>query len=371
MTPRSAAIRRIGWLAVVLSTLAPAWAQSPDSAVQPAAWQRPRPQQVKAQVTAWLDAKKVEPAARAKVDAIWADVPAQASEDELLGRLARTYAALDDRAARLVTLCSGPRSQLVVPPQSWLGEAGAPRLFAASLRLFYAQWLVHESLFDEAQEQLAGLTPADVVAPASLLFYQSVVAHALLNKESGLKSLDALLQGADASPRRYVALGRLMLEDLRGLEDDTLDHIGRRMDDIRRRLDLGRAGPKLRAEEDGVIKSLDKLIKKLEDQQQQQDQQSSGAKESLGSSRPAPDSRILGGKGPGNVQKKDIGAGSGWGDLPPKDREEALQQIGRDFPAHYRDVIEQYFRRLAAEGSGETGGERKEERGEGKQEKRP
>jgi hypothetical protein len=27
-----------------------------------------------------------------------------------------------------------------------------------------------------------------------------------------------------------------------------------------------------------------------------------------------------------------------------------LQQIGREFPSHYRDVIEQYFRRLASEG---------------------
>jgi len=26
-----------------------------------------------------------------------------------------------------------------------------------------------------------------------------------------------------------------------------------------------------------------------------------------------------------------------------------LQQIGRDYPTHYRDVIEQYFRRLAGE----------------------
>ena len=26
-----------------------------------------------------------------------------------------------------------------------------------------------------------------------------------------------------------------------------------------------------------------------------------------------------------------------------------MQQIGRDFPAHYRDAIEQYFRRLATE----------------------
>ena len=49
------------------------------------------------------------------------------------------------------------------------------------------------------------------------------------------------------------------------------------------------------------------------------------------------------------MTKRNIGNKSGWGDLPPKEREEAMQQIGRDFPSHYRDVIEQYFRRLAAE----------------------
>lgn len=47
--------------------------------------------------------------------------------------------------------------------------------------------------------------------------------------------------------------------------------------------------------------------------------------------------------------KKKFGNQDEWGDLPPKQREEAVQQIGRDFPSHYRDVIEQYFRRLAAE----------------------
>jgi hypothetical protein len=89
------------------------------------------------------------------------------------------------------------------------------------------------------------------------------------------------------------------------------------------------------------------MIKKME--KQQQDQQACGDGDAIRSNSPAPDSRILGGKGPGEVAKKDVGSGSGWGNLPPKEREEAMQQIGRDLPAHYRDVIEQYFRRLAAE----------------------
>jgi lipopolysaccharide biosynthesis regulator YciM len=47
-----------------------------------------------------------------------------------------------------------------------------------------------------------------------------------------------------------------------------------------------------------------------------------------------------------------LGNKAGWGDLPPKQRHEALQQIGKDYPAHYRDVIEQYFRKLASEDEG-------------------
>ncbi len=98
-----------------------------------------------------------------------------------------------------------------------------------------------------------------------------------------------------------------------------------------------------------MIESLDKLIKKIEEQQQQQQQSASGGN-TLRPTSPAQDSVPMGGKGPGDVTKRDIGSESDWGDLPPKEREEALQQIGRDFPSHYRDVIEQYFKRLASEG---------------------
>lgn len=344
-------LSQLACLTVALLAMS-AFAQSPQSLEppgQPAVWQPPKLVEVKAHVFAWLDTKKVDAVVRSKAEALWANLSEQASEDELLVGLAKVFALIDPNAAKLLQLCSQSRSQLVLPGQPWLADGSAPPFFAANLRLLYARWLVHESMYDEAQEQLSGLTPADVIAPATLLFYESVVNHALLNKESGLKSLDELLQGSESSPRRYIAMARLMQDDLKGLQDDTLDHIARRMEDIRRRLDLGRAGPKVRTVEDGVIESLDKIIKKMEDQRQSEC--SGGAGNAIRSNSPAPDSRILGGKGPGEVAKKNIGSESGWGDLPPKEREEAMQQIGRDFPAHYRDVIEQYFRRLAAEES--------------------
>jgi hypothetical protein len=68
-------------------------------------------------------------------------------------------------------------------------------------------------------------------------------------------------------------------------------------------------------------------------------------------STPMQDSQIAELKAPGKVEQRDIGRGTGWGNLNDKDREKAMQEIGREFPSHYREVIEEYFRRLAAEES--------------------
>jgi hypothetical protein len=311
------------------------------------AWQPPPVETVKAQVLAWLNDQRADESAKAKVRELWASIPPSPTEEELLERVANSFAAMDAKAERLIALCRRPRSNPVPPAPAWLDDTRTSPFAARNLRLYYARWLAQNALNDEAREQLSGLEPGGVVAPAALLFYQSVVSQKLLDRQSGLQTLDQLLSGPPTSPRRYLAVAKLMQEDLQNLEDDSLDHISRRMEDIGRRLDLGRAGPKVRGLEDGVIESLDKHIKKMENEQQRQSASSSG--KNIRSSNPAPDSRILTGKGPGQVEKKSVGGQSGWGNLPPKEREEALQQIGRDFPAQYRDVIAEYFKRLAAE----------------------
>jgi hypothetical protein len=344
-------VARLGLLALVACA---AWALGQaqadnvprDTRVSPPDWRQPGVDVVRDQVFEWLDRREVEASIRSRIEAIWAaDVPEPAGS-ELLVRLAASFALVDENAARLVAVCSKPRDRLAPPSADWLAAGEAQPLVAHNLRLLFGRWLVHQAWFDEAETQLAGLDPGDVVDPASLLFYQAVVHHRLLDREKGLEAVRRLLAGADACPGRYVAVGRLMEQDLIRLKEESLDHIARRMEDIERRLDLGRAGSKVRDVEDGVIESLDKLIKRIEQQQQQQ---CGAGGNSIQSSSPAPDSRILGGKGPGEVTKRAIGEGSGWGDLPPKQREEALQQIGRDLPSHYRDVIEQYFRKLAGE----------------------
>ena len=320
---------------------------APDSPIaKTPTWQPPKVEDVRTQTLAWLDKTGVDRATRAKAAHLWAGLSGDAAGLELLDRLAQTFALADPRAAKLVALCAKPRSQVTLPSQAWLTDGKTPPLVANNLRLVYGRWLVLGAWFDEGLEQLAGLKTSDVVAPADLLFYQAIVHHQLLHKEEGLKAVEQLIDGAQYCPRRYLAVGYLIQSDLGALESDTLDHIARRMEDIQRRLDLGRAGPKVRGVEDGVIDSLDKMIKKIEEQEKQQAKNPGG---SLQPSKPAQESRPMGGRGPGEVTKKNIGSKSGWGDMPPKDREDALQHIGQEFPSHCRDIVEQYFRRLATE----------------------
>jgi hypothetical protein len=332
---------------------APISPQPHTESAAPARWQPPSPEELRRAVLAWLDERKPSAAARRSAEALWPVEGKAADEADRLQRLAETFALCDPRAEQLVQLCQNPHAEKNLPPQDWLFDKQTPPLVAANLRLFYGRWLARELLFDEAMEQLGGIEPKAVVDPATLLFYQAVTYHRMLMRDEGLHAIDRLLDGGGPSPRRYIMVAQLMRADLQDLQEDTLDHIARRMDDIHRRLDLGRAGPKVRKEEDGVVKSLDKLIKKLEDQEKQR-QQAAGAA-NLAPAKPAEVSGIGEGKGPGEVTKRNIGKKSGWGNLPPKEREEALQQIGREFPSHYREVVEQYFRRLANEPEGEAG----------------
>lgn len=228
--------------------------------------------------------------------------------------------------------------------------------FAAPLRdqarLWAGRALVRARLFDEAIPLIESLEPFDVVAPSELLFYRGVCYHALLKKDLAIDDLSMLLEQKDQIPRRFSRTAELMLADIEPLKEDSLDEIARLMSDVSRRLDLGRSGDPVVDREQQIIDKLDKMIDKMEEQQKQQQQQMQQAQSgsSGGSqSKPMKDSQIAGGSGPGDVDRKDLGDRDGWGNLPPAQRQEALQKISQDLPTHYREAIEAYFRKLATE----------------------
>ena len=151
---------------------------------------------------------------RHKAVAIVGGISDQATGSELLDRLAETFAMVDPKVAELVEICSHPRSRMILPTFAWMTDPKTAPLVAANMRLYYGRWLVQGQWFEEALEQLGGLKTGEVVAPAELLFYQGVTYHRMLNKDEGLKVINQLLDGAEASPRRYVAVAYLMQADL-------------------------------------------------------------------------------------------------------------------------------------------------------------
>lgn len=324
--------------------------QGQDELAKRATWTEPAALEVKGQVLAWLESQQPDEQIAKGIEALWTDEAIPSTGVGRLEHVAITAAMVDVEVRPIVELCRNVAPRQLAPPLEVLFDESRDAFVRHNMRLYLGQWLAQHAFYDEAFEQLDGLTHNDVVDPASLLFYQSVVHHRLLNKDACLVSLNLLIENEQTIPRRYLSVAKLMESDIKPFEKDSLDEVSRLMDDIQRRLNFGRAGTRVRNEEEDVIAKLDKMIEELEKQRQQAQQSSGSANGTLQPSKPADDSRAMGGKGPGNVDQKRLKNESTWGNLPPKERQEALQQISKDLPAHFRDVIEEYFRKLARDG---------------------
>jgi hypothetical protein len=301
--------------------------------------------EAKTTVARWVEKATTAEDLRKKVTDLWAGDMADTSGPRLLQRLGDSFALVDDKAKKIVDITAKSHDLKDLPSLAWLTDDKLDPLFRDNLRLLIGRWLCQEKLYDESIAVLKDIKPENVIDPASLLFYRSVAFHRLLIKKEGLEAIHTLLEDVADSPQRYVAVAGLMEQDLKALKDGSLDDISRRMEDVERRLGLSRAGKVVRKKEDEIVAMLDKLIEELEKQQQQSSSSSSGGGGG-GPMNPASQSGIGGPTGPGTVNPKNA-QGSGWGELPPHKRQEALQQLGKDFPAHYRAAIEQYFRRIA------------------------
>lgn len=314
-------------------------------------WQPATYEEVRLQVFDWIDQAKIEASIAQEARSLWPSSPLRELDGpSLLDLVVETAGMLDERAARLTKECNEERTSPSSPDATWIDDSSLPKFVKNSFHLYMGRWLSQQTMYDDALNSLANLTPDDVVDPATLLFYRMVAYHQLVQPDESRTALVELLEQEDQLPERYRRVAELVQQDLTHLKDESLDHVSRRMNDVRRRLELGEAGKTVQVVEKGVVDSLDKLIKKIEEQQKQQQ---SGVGGSAQSSSPMQDSQLPSLKAPGRVDQRDVGHQSGWGNLPPKEREEALQQIGREYPAHYRLLIEQYFRDLADQSTDE------------------
>lgn len=306
---------------------------------------------LKTQVNSWLEPRlAAHPELKESVDRLWQFGDRTPTPAERSDALMRTLYLADEDVRDLVETCRlGDGTVLTREFRALTSHRDEP-LLANNVRAFYARFLATATLYEEALAIFREIDVKQTVDPATVLFYQAVCEHVLLERDAGLETLRRLLDETAHVPNRYRVVAELMKGDLEGLKEKSLGEVARQMSDVRRRLELGRAGEKVQRVEDQIIASLDEIIKQKEDEQNSSS--SSGQRSSNGQMNPtqpkgAEDTYLGGLKGQGLTDKKDIGRKDNWGNLPEKSQAAAKNMLDRQFPGHYRQAVEQYLKRLA------------------------
>ncbi|AMV21715.1 hypothetical protein [Planctomyces sp. SH-PL14] len=303
--------------------------------------------QAKAATRQWLATRQISDSALlGQLDTLWQFPSAEPTPAERFDAVMQTFYSVDPDVRQLVDACRG------LAPRFWMNDFAAiashrnDPFYSQNVRYFYARYLTVLTLYEEALDLFNEIEPEQVVDPAGCLFFKAVCEHSLLQKDEGLKTIALLTGSTQDVPARYTQVAELMKLDLEGLKEKSLSEVARQMDDVERRLALGRAGEKVQRVEEKIISTLDEIIKKLEEQQGG----GGGGAGNAGNaapSNPADESYVGGIKGPGEVDPKKAGHKDNWGNLPPKAQATAKNMLDRQFPPHYRQAVEEYLKKLA------------------------
>lgn len=221
------------------------------------------------QARAWLQSiGKTDPATLQKFDAIWKDEQLSVTD-----RLAETFALGNAEAARILREAEVAEALPAFADDAKRYKAPAvltdkklPAFFRNNLALIYASRLARRGVYEEALAALRTTRPEDVVDPAAYLFHRAVAEHGLLEQKAATQSINRLLEDVVTSPERYKTIAVLMLMDMQTWKEKDLGSIARKMKNIERRLDLARGGPKTQKLQREVVRRLDEIIKKLENE---------------------------------------------------------------------------------------------------------
>ncbi|MEM1303812.1 MAG: hypothetical protein AAGG46_02890 [Planctomycetota bacterium] len=265
--------------------------------------------------------------------------------------------ALAADSPRISSWAEAARCSIADAPP-WLTDTGCPWSIANPLTLQAARDAALHSRYESAIEWLdlraanatrgSGWRTSDGEALA--LFYRAIATHQLVRLGEAAEAAQRLLElSPNDTARRHRHAARWILRDAEASNDESLGYVAKLMGDSKRRLSLGESGERERRLQSEIVDRLDKLIEDLEEQQRQQQQSQQQAQGGSPSQGPKAMERSLPGdmKGQGDVADRKIGSGGDWGSLPPAERQRVTQEITRDFPGHYRALIEQYFRSLA------------------------
>lgn len=300
---------------------------------------------VRSKTVLWVAKAKVQDqAVKEQVAKLWTASDDDLNGSQLLDRAVQSFRLVDKDTAKLLADCKLLKAPLLAPRTDLLSQKGLDPFYAHNMRLWVGRYFTQRRMYDEALDLFDSTDAKQVIDPASLFYFRAVCQQQLLQISDARKSLKTLLQNTESVPMRYQTVATLMDYALNDYKDGSLDEVSRHMDDVERRLDLGRSGARVQRSEQKAIALLNEIIEKLE----QQSGGGSGSGEGDGQNNsnqpggsPAQDSKIKGSTAPGNVDKKS-GIKKGWGGLDPKELAKVKSMIDRNFPAQYYQAFKKY-----------------------------
>lgn len=298
---------------------------------------------VREQALAWLkQAGKDDAATRKQFDAIWAD-----ETRAIVDRVGATLALGDADAARL--LQNARDLEAVAPTElpALLLDAKRPGFFRANLALAYGKALAGRKIYEEALAALRLARASDVADPAAYHFHRALAEHGLGMRREASRSLEAVRNEIDNVPVRYQRVADVMEQEIQAWRERDLGDAARKMKSVGRRLDLARGGPTTQKMQREVVAILDEIIKQLERNRDPNDPPGPPTPPPPPGPPGPPGPTPVNPSGPGEVPEHLQRLFKQWGQLPPRERAQAMAILARDLPPEYREIIERYFKRLA------------------------
>lgn len=291
-------------------------------------------------------------------DAVWAQ------EDlTVLDKVADTLKLGNADAAKILNDSAAAEKDAPKAVPALIKDTKQNSFLRANLALAFARNLTSARVYEEALEALDAVAPDAVVEPGTYFFHKAVAEHALIKKDKAQKTIIRLLDDVTDAPDRYKMLATIMFVDMQAWKKDEKDlgNIVKLMDNSERRLDLGRGGKITQDIQKKIVFRLDELIKEKEAQSKGGSGQANGGNCPGGGQKPGDgdkpgsgmgpnpmkDSNIATNGGPGNVNEAKLKAyQENWGKMNDGERARAVQELTRDLPPRYRQVIEDYFKSL-------------------------
>jgi hypothetical protein len=219
------------------------------------------PDVARSQAEEWLkSAGKTDAATQKAFADLWA------GDRNVLEKVTETLCQGSPDARKLLDEARDSNSAAPTEVPALVQDRKLPAFFRANLALAYGKALSNRRVYEEALEVLNTIKPEQVVDPATLLFHKAVAEHALMKAREANVTVAQLLDDVADAPERYKMVAALMVFDMMTWKDKDLGSIARKMDNIERRLDLSRGGPKTQKLQKEVVARLDELIKEMENQ---------------------------------------------------------------------------------------------------------